>query len=506
MTILPGQPTLPATVGLIVAATSARATAFGAQRRVRPVANRGGLGSSNVDVANANGHTQVGDQLNIQLMDDMPDLAFRLGNFRGYRTGMADLSGESAITWRGGVFTGSTYLPVFGQNGERDIVLAPGAVVDTASVGSFKKGQSILLITQKTWASPPANFPGNPVPAGSARDLSESGAALPDRTLTGGFPAAQRLSNFAILPPLAVLGTGLRRASVAVLGNSIGSQGISDATTGRGEYGFMQRGLSAAGIPSITLGQAGLRLSTVVSSAKLLGQYLQPCVGLDITHLAVELATNDWIDGRSGAAMYADYLKIRDAAAKLGMKTIPFTAPPKTNAANNAQFGTETTTWVQRRILNDLIRSANGVGDGYFDLAAVWQDAANADLWRSDLLLMTGIAIADGGSGYLQGDLIEMANGAVIQVNTVVNGAVTAAAIRASAGGGFLVPPSGRVEAQNTQSFGPIWRDQPGTGFAVTATGTGAGVSTTDGVHQTIATAAFGMQAVRDQAPTLFRM
>ena len=472
----------------------------------RLIANRGGLLGASRNLANTTS-TQVGDQMNIQIMQDASDISFRLGNFAATGVAATDLSGLSAVTWRGGIFDGVTYYPVFGSNGSRDIIIQPGAIVDTAPVPLLlKKGQSIALITLKTWTTAPAYFPGSPIPSGGARDLSEAGTALTDRTLSGGFAANTRLGLYAIMPPLAVLGTGAKRICDAVLGDSIGSEGVSDITTGRGEYGYMQRGLAAAGIPSITLGQANLRASDVVANNRVLGQYLASCLRIGISHIAIALATNDFTIGRTATQIYTDYLRIRDFAAPLGIKVVIVTAPPKTNAANNAQNGSETTTWAQRRTLNDTIRDNKGLGDGFLDLAAVWQDPANIDLWRTDILGLSTFTIADGGMNYIAGDLVEMANGSIIAINTVgANGVTTAAVIKFGTSiGGFLAAPSGPVLAQNAQNFGTVWPVVPGSGLSITVTGTSSAVATTDGVHGTGAAHAFAMQATRDQAATVF--
>ncbi len=456
------------------------------------------------NVTNGSSNTQIGDQMSFVMLRDDTELVVTEGNFHAPSAGATSLNGLSAVTYRRSIYDGTTYYPLT-KNGSRDMTVQPGAVADWDAVSiTAKKGQALLLIGLKTFAAAPASFPGSTVPFSNARDLSEQGTALTDRTLTGGFTAATRVSTAAILPPISIRGAArTQAASVCILGDSITAAGASDADTNRSERGYAARALFGAGIPFVVSGQTSLKAVDVASSSALTQQYLAPAIAAGVTHIYLALGIND-AQTRTAAQIYADVQTIAAAAKSAipGVKVVLSTLTPKTNAANTGQSGSDTTTWATRLSYNATVRSNNGIGDGYFDAASFVQSSADANLWRSDLLTATSVTVADGGINNQNSDLVETDIGLVVLTGGGTT--PTAVSIRGGQGGGFLVAPSTPALEEARQPNGTTFTTTPGSGLKVNVTGTGAVPTPTDGLHPTPGMHSFVKQQFRAAIPALF--
>ena len=135
----------------------ARADTWSASRAMNRqiVCDRAGFVGSAANVANAGANTQVGDAMEFTLMSDTSDLTFTWGNFYSSTQASANMEGLSTVTLRAGIFDGTTYYPVFGPNGSRNIVIEPGAIVESKPIfGDWRKGRGYQLITCLLYTSP----------------------------------------------------------------------------------------------------------------------------------------------------------------------------------------------------------------------------------------------------------------------------------------------------------------------------------------------------------------
>jgi hypothetical protein len=501
---------LPGSLVALNTATAGADGGSGSSLFRQQIVDRSGLVQATTNVTNASANTQIGDQFQLTMLRDDTEIVVTDGNFYASAPGATNLNGLSNVTVRRGLYDGTTYYPLtFG--GSRDMVLTPGQTATWDSLPlATRKGQGLTLISLKTWATAPANFPGSVVPFSGARDLSEQGTTLTDRTTSGGFTAAARVSTQAILPPIAIRGAQRTKTPVvAVMGDSISCAGSADADTNRGQRGYVARGLFAAGVPFVMLGQSSLSALNVVNNAAITAQYLAPAVAAGATHMLLALGTNDFAANRTADQIYTDLQSIATAAkaALPGLKVIVATVPPKTNAANNAQNGSETNTFAQRSLLNSYIRGNKGIGDGFFELAALVQDPANENFWRTDLLTASTITVANGGSNNLSGDLVETDIGLVVQTGGTNGQPATAATIRSGQGGGFLVAPTQPAVEETRQNASLTTFPNPvGSGLRLNVTATTAVAVPTDGIHPSPGMHSYAKQFLRNQAPTLFSL
>lgn len=476
----------------------------------RQVTSRASFPSSARLFTNSGSNTQVQQTMSIQVTDDSEDFVFTWQNANRPSPSSAVLGGLSAISIRAGLYDGVNTYPIFWPNGSRDMILEPGASVDTKPV-MYKaiKGQRLLLVWRITWATAPASFPGSCIIANYSVDVSEWGTALTDRTTN--YAAAtmftRQAGNYAILPPVSMAATGIKRAVVAILGDSITSDGVNDFTTDSLDYGWAAGGLGDAGIPYIQLGTSSLLMTNIASSPLLRSQLFASIMASGVTHLLLPLGTNDWASGRTAAAVLADANTIRNDLRTLGVKVIPITLQPKTDSTNTTNASGEPNTFAQRALYNASIIANNGLGDGYFDLAALTQSGSNANLWRTDLRTLSGIpTIASGGTGYSQNDVFELPGGVTTTAVTVASGVVTAISIlSATALGGWLTAPTGSTKSAVRQYPGAIRAGGVvGTGFAVTYPADTAATPTPDGTHPTAAMTRWIRQNFTTAALTLF--
>lgn len=448
----------------------------------RNVSGRGAFPSAARNQANASNYTQFQQKTAFEPMVAADGLSVTWGNYYGAGPAGTAFSGPSAITIRAAMTDGTTSYPLYWPNGSRDITLAPGDVASTAPLACpMAAGKRLWLIYLVTMAAAWANLPGATLPAWSTGEGSELGNSLADRTLTNWTPGG-RVSNWTLFPPLAITARPVTpRKVVAVLGDSISSDSANDTSVPYYNQGWAALGLAAAGIPFVLLGESSLQAQQVASLAIQRRDRFAGLAAAGVTHILCPLGTNDWANGRTNAQLLADHQTIAADAAARGITYIPTTLQPRTNAANNTYYGTETNTWARRTAFNAAIRAGNGLGAGYYDLAAVTEVGATS-LWRTDALNIAagGVALTAGGTGYTANDYLWLPGGALLKVQTVAAGVITAMSGTIWHAGGYTAAPSPGV----AQTGG--WRadgtTMVGTGATFTLT-TQSIAPSTDGIH-----------------------
>lgn len=458
----------------------------------------------NRTVANTNSYTQIQIRKSFFLYKSVRKLKFVVANAlctAGNDIAMPD------VTVRLGLFDPetSTYYPVrFNGNAAITLVSGQVATTDEVSVPLFAgatrtAGKKLFLIKYLVYASAPANFPGASLIMTGA-DYNEWGNSLTDKTGSGSFTAAVPAGTWDLFPAIAIVGdVASRHAVVNILGDSISSDGASDTQL---DYyaGWASHALADAGIPYINTGVSSQTLLSWRNSfANRRAMHIANMIAAGVTHVFCPLGTNDIGVGQTGAQLYANQVSTRDLLAPYGIKLIPTTLQPRTNAANNAVPAGETNTFTERAAYNALVIANNGVGDGYFGLAAISEGSAN--LWRTDLNKPSGIAVNAGGSGYTANDLIYLPYGNRVRVSTVSGGAITALTVRRA--GGFASAPSNPV-AQLESLKAAIAGGAGGVGATFDLTNTGAGSDTGDGIHPGPAVHSFWQHNFAAAAPALF--
>lgn len=438
-------------------------------------------------VANPSGYTQYQGRKSFFLYRDVTDLRFTIGNLLS--TGPA-LTALPTATVRLGLFDPATsiHYPVTFNGGAASVTLANAAMATSDPVafvgagGPGTSGKKLMLIKYVTWATAPANLPAQSAPL-SSFDYNEWGASLTDKTAGGTWTAARPAGAFDIFPALAITGTTAARGPVVgVLGDSISSDSASDAST---DYnaGYATSALADLAVPHVNIGISSLSLAVFLSGGHdakraLLYQLLSTA---GVTHLLDCLGTNDWAVPRTSAQLAADKLILKGQMAALGIRHLPITLQPKTNAANTGQNGAETATFVQRDLFNAQMMAANGTGDGVLDLASAVQSPGDPRLWRTDLLRLASVAVTSGGTGHGVNDIHYLANGIRLRPTTVSGGAVTAVALRRT--GGFVVAPASPAALLETLKDSAIGGGAGGTGVTYALTTTAAGLDVDDGIH-----------------------
>lgn len=472
----------------------------------RQVAGRCAFPAASRNVTNGSSNTQVQQVHGFVLTDDVNDLAITHQNV--YRSGASAtaLDGLSTVTIRSSLWDGVNTYPTYAASGSRDQVIEPGALATTAPLpAQFSRGQRLWLVRRITWASAPANFPAATVVSNTATEYNEWGTALTDRTAdySNSQFFTRSAGNFCVLPPVAMTATAAPGPVVGILGDSIGSDGSNDYNTEELDQGYAQGALGDARIPYVNLGTSGLASNIVMSSKPARSKLFAGLFAAGITHLFVLLATNDWANGRTAAQLVSELTTLKAEMAPRGIKVIAATAPPRTNGNTASAPAGEPNTFTQRALFNASLRANNGVGHGFFDLAALAEDPADSNRWRTDLLAATGVTVLTPGANYNQRDVLFLPGGGSVSVSTVSSGAITA--LTYWGGGGFLTTPASGFTHYR------IFGNQPslngltsGAGATFAYSGVGAVAATTDGVHPDGAMTRWLRQGLATAAPSLF--
>lgn len=197
-----------------------------------------------------------------------------------------------------------------------------------------------------------------------------------------------RQTNFMVLPPMHIMDENTSAKSAVIMSDSIGSDGSNDGF--QYETGWSQKLFDAIGIPFTNNGASGnslvIQVQSYGSTAAEKARRDKSMMDNSAMFVHCALATNDFASGRTNAQIYADMLTMKARCDAAGAKLIVSTCYPRTDPTNTVKNAADSVNvWTYRRNLNDTIRANNGVGYGYFDVAAACQDPVSIDLWRSDL-------------------------------------------------------------------------------------------------------------------------
>lgn len=465
---------------------------------------------------NTNSFTQIQAREAVFVNQNCSTFKITIGNV--FRNAGGDITLPDA-TWRVGVFdpVAQTWATVnFGGSASTTLTSGQLATSDAftfpvTKAGTYPNGKLLYLIKYVTYASAPANFPsGHFVATGG--NFNEWGNSLSDKTRSGTFTAAIPAGGFNVVPVLAFTCQRTKTPVVAILGDSIGSDFANDTVT---DYlsGFTSNALSLAGIPFINVGVSSLAMVSFMGSAQatLRARIYATMVAAGVTYCFNTLGTNDWAVSsgpQTAASLYALQLQLKSELAAFGIQLIPVTLQPRTNAANNGMNGSETQTFTQRPLYNANIIASNGVGYGYYDLAAQLQDSVNNNLWRTDLSKVTAVGInTAGGPGYVSNSILNLPNAVRVRI-TATAGAVSAVTLRrGGATATSFTTPAGAVSGFNgatSTGNSNVGGPSPGTGALFDLTTAAAGLDTVDGIHPGPTYHAWAQQDLTTQAPIVF--
>lgn len=329
---------------------------------------------------------------------DWADLVFRWGNF-----GVNQDDGPNDITIRAALqLPDGTRHPIWWPNGQRDVLLTPGAVVDSLPLPVFiPAGTSGCRL--RYYLTTPAGGKWSCAFAYSAATAGRDGAAWyetpgTDKTLVG------TVTNFAFdrilpLPPLAIIGKPSTRMSlvagqttkpvvgVGIIGDSIAAASGDTNNLTTGYIGYPMRAI-AASYGWAQMAYNGRTLNEFAQSANTRRRF-HGLVG--VTHVICDLGINDiWPGAYSLATIQANYAALNAQLVARGIKLIPCTVTPITDAANSGGLFSSSPAG-QKQVVQDFnnwLLTTNPFGNGVVDAAAAArasETGAGYFAWRSDL-------------------------------------------------------------------------------------------------------------------------
>ena len=297
--------------------------------------------------------------------------------------------GEYPYTLTAQLDVGGTIYRLHFDDGVEQVVPV-GSTKDGTATAVIPAGTTAILRWLIRFSTAPVNWPwSKPY---NYNKYNEFGSSLTDRTgdaaWSGGAITASQYGQF--LCPIRCIGYGATTKAVIIFGDSIGSFGSNDGTFGT-SIGFIQRALDSNLVPWINCGASGMWAGHLVGSSAdevaSRAKRFAVLTGSGIEYAITNYGANDVMNVATGAAAYANLVALQDILNHYGIKLICCTADPRTNAANNAE--PTAGLWTKLNDLNDLIRSNNGVGHGFFDARAYAQDKASPNLWRTDMATST---------------------------------------------------------------------------------------------------------------------
>lgn len=315
------------------------------------------------------------------------DLTVKYANF--YALAGVETPGPNDITVRGSVFYNNTYYPLRFR-GSRDIVINPGAIVESDPMGiDIPAGTTFYIMTYITVASSGMKWGLNTLHArGGAYGEEYVASATPtDLSTTGGFTAASNQLGYS---PLQVLSRNTNtNPYVAIIGDSI-SDGTGDNGTADGSAGVERGWITRALIPNFPIqvlsqpgGQAAqFGFNQMGHRMAMLG---------DAEVAIVAYGANDLGANKTFAQLQASLQYIYDYCAARGMRVFGATITPKTTSTDSfATTGNQTKAYTTatetvRTQINDWIRSTPAPLAGYFEAADAAETARNSGIWRVDL-------------------------------------------------------------------------------------------------------------------------
>jgi len=365
---------------------------------INPIMFANRIGTPTQPILNSSNWKQFNQRVGITNLSDvsLQQLFFRFANVK------ADGNGDSAATVKIGLIGGNTTstdpgrsrLLTWDAGGSTSKVIAAGAIAETypTDLGApLAPGNMLQLTINITFPTAPAYVPCTNIQCGSfPYDSNEAGVTVTDKSMSGVLGSYAMTRQ--IFGPIGAYGTPVVgptavKPRVLIFGDSI-VVGANDTTSGA-LIGWLQRALTGS-YSWVAAAQNGYSWTNMVGAAR--ARTLSPVRDGAFTHAISGLNTNDFGYAVSAAQIYAAMISVRDELLTKGVKLIVCTSWPRTNAGNTAQqAGDPANVFTRRSDLNQLIRDNNGVGYGYYDLAAQTEDG-NTGLWRTDL----GSPTADG--------------------------------------------------------------------------------------------------------------
>jgi hypothetical protein len=460
-------------------------------------------------VTNTNSYTDIQANTIYHLLKDVTDISIVVGNvFRSVPD--ATLAGLPTVVGSYGLWdtVTNTLIAPFTFSGAATVTMTAGQMFES-DILTFNKpaGTTVEVRRLHRYATAPASFPASKHAIGQGREFNEWGNGLTDKTASGSLTAARPAGSADPIPLLAVKGTSVNNPKVVCIsGDSITSDSAND--TGLPMYlGYANIGLTDANIPTVNIGISSQALfglvATTGSSPANMAIFKQLMQMAGVTHVFMALGGNDWANNRTDVQLDADMATYKGILDPLGIKLIPATLPPKTNAANTTYSGTEVNTWTRRAAWNARLISNNGVGYGYYNLAAVVQDPANNNIWRTDVLQVSAVpTISAGGTGWASSDELEFGTGGT-RIQVTATGGVVTAVPSVRRPGGYLSAnfPSGPVSPSRMFRAGIY--NAGGTGATFTFASAAAPLPV-DGIHPPPAYHGLLARDFAAVAPTLF--
>ncbi|MFO1055947.1 MAG: SGNH/GDSL hydrolase family protein [Dongiaceae bacterium] len=277
-------------------------------------------------------------------------------------------------------YPAGTFWPATWPNNSQEIALSPGEPVESLMLPVTIPAGARFWVRVYGIVPAGGRWPLTSVLCDSTTGSGqEEGNSLPDKTRSGSIPNVGTAYSF--LPPLAVTAEPADPAgcaAIGILGDSI-AVGANDSS--RTEYrGFAQRAL-ANRWGWINLAEAGYALGSYSNTA--LRQWRWHAMP-GLTHVFTNLGTNDLGAGAALGIMQTNLRTIAHSLDGLGIRLIPATLAPRTNAGNSGPRASDpAAAWATRRSYNAWLRG-NPTGHGFVDLAAVTESGATG-LWRTDL-------------------------------------------------------------------------------------------------------------------------
>lgn len=267
--------------------------------------------------------------------------------------------------------------PIWWQAGGRSKTLVPGETARTQPVSIYiPEDRSFWL---RYWVTVPA---AGKWPRAVTQLLSATQSMSPGTDITdaGTFDGVATVN--AALTPISVLARPVSAmVSIGLLGDSI-MTGSGETTSEKYARGFGMRACEALKLPWTHTAQGGYSLSSLNSFGER-RRWFQAHEGT--THMLCNFGTNDINGARTLEQIQTDYAGINEHVTSIGAKLIPCTLMPRTNAANNAAFASDTAGMISTKAAYDAWIRTNPFGNGYVDLLSVTQASGNPLRWRSDL-------------------------------------------------------------------------------------------------------------------------
>lgn len=300
--------------------------------------------------------------------------------------------------------------------------------------------QRFLIKFRWNWAG--ATFPThlalagtiNPTGTGEGSNVSTTNEGTTNTVMTAGVLSTDNAGGWQAMPVVAITGlVSTPHVAVAHIGDSIGNDGANE-TAGR-HVGWSAKGALNAMVPTVPWNSSGGSLGGFMGSAtnntNARIAKLDMMQAMGFTHVLDSLGTNDWPNNTTAAQMRTWCIALQALVEARGMKYMRATLPPRTNGSNSATANAAANT--ERAAFHAALRAdaiaGTGPGAILFDLAQFVEAghlAAPTALWATDLYNIAGsnYSIVNAGSGYTNGEVIELQQSLVVQVNATA-GAVT---------------------------------------------------------------------------------